>query len=670
MQRSIGKKLVAVWVAVVLLAALGCGSDSSDGGDKAFRFQVAEGENLNYMLREGDTAAHLLLRSGVNPRIVVAFPAGNSGVGAWFEPLGAAAEWELEAEPEAKGDKDSRGRARTGIEFTASIGTPKLTVRQGVLSNVRVLRDYNQKGVAPAEVLVAPVVSGDAITWERDRVDGGPGYRLRIEVMDGAVAGGVISAPADGRIRLRVTASTGDTPLTPLAGDELLNGSEARLEGAKNTLTFLSYREKFVGGSWQYLTYFGRDTLISTMLLMPVLAPEATEAGIRAVLARLGPEGAVAHEESLSEFALLTRQKEGKPASAEPILDYNMVDESYLLAPVTAAYLLDNAEGAKRGTDYLRGENGSALVRNLRLVVSSAAAFAGEPRYQNLIALQAGRDSGQWRDSDIGIGNGRYPYDVNAILVPAALEATARLLDGGLLTPYLTESDRLELSFAAAHAKVWRAEAPRLFTVTLDQQQAQEAMSRYATQIGVPAVPLGADPLVFPAVSLAADGKPIPILHSDDVFELLFGRPDPADLDQQVATLIRPFPLGLMTGAGMVVANPVFADPELQAQFTTHDYHGTVVWSWVQAAFASGLERQLRRPDLPQHTRDILTSAQRTLWTAINTAKSMQNSELWTWRADNNTFHVVPFGARTADVTESNAAQLWSSVYLAIHPPR
>ncbi|MEV6280377.1 hypothetical protein [Nocardia sp. NPDC051832] len=668
MQRSIGKKLMAVWVAVVLLAAPGCGPD---GGEQAFRFQVTEGQNLNYLLREGDTAAHLLLRSGVNPRIVVAFPAGNSGVGAWFEPLGAAAEWDLTEAPEAKADKDSRGRARTGIEFTASIRTPSLTVRQGVLSNVRVLRDYNQKGVVPSEVLVAPVISGNAMTWERDRVDGGPGYRLRIEVADGTVAAGVISAPADGRIRLRVTASTGDTPLTPLTGNELLNGSEARLEGAKNTLTFLSYREKFLGGSWQYLTYFGRDTLISTMLLMPVLAPEATEAGLRAVLNRLGPDGAVAHEESLSEFALLTRQREGEPPGDGPILDYNMVDESYLLAPVAAAYLLDNGAGAQRGGDYLRGDNvvGSTLVRNLRLVVSSATAFAAEPRYQNLIALLAGRDSGQWRDSDIGIGNGRYPYDVNAILVPAALEATARLLDSGLLTPYLTETDRLELSYAAAHAKVWRAEAPRLFTVTLEQRQAQQAVDTYAAEVGVPTTALGPDPVVFPAVSLSAAGTPIPIAHSDDIFELLFSRPAPDDLGKKVAALVRPFPLGLMTGAGMVVANPVFADPALQARFTTHDYHGTVVWSWVQAAFAAGLQRQLQRTDLPEPTQDLLRTAQRTLWDAIDAAASMRNSELWTWSFENDSFRVVPFGARTADVTESNAAQLWSSVYLAVQRP-
>jgi len=42
---------------------------------------------------------------------------------------------------------------------------------------------------------------------------------------------------------------------------------------------------------------------------------------------------------------------------------------------------------------------------------------------------------GEWRDSEDGIGRGRYPYDVDAVLVPAALEAAVQLNDSGLLSP-------------------------------------------------------------------------------------------------------------------------------------------------------------------------------------------------------------------------------------------
>ncbi len=63
-------------------------------------FQRVEGQNLNAFVREGPVAAHLLLRNGTDPRILVAFPAGNSGVGLWFERLDTAATWTLETPPQ------------------------------------------------------------------------------------------------------------------------------------------------------------------------------------------------------------------------------------------------------------------------------------------------------------------------------------------------------------------------------------------------------------------------------------------------------------------------------------------------------------------------------------------------------------------------------------------
>ncbi|RDI64036.1 hypothetical protein DFR76_109376 [Nocardia pseudobrasiliensis] len=677
LMRSLGRYLVVLVVSVSVVA--GCGS--SPPRETAFHFQVDEGDNLNYFLRDGQSAAHLLLRSGRDPRILVAFPAGNSGTGLWFDSLTTAARWHLDTPPKAVSDKDSRGRELHGIVFEASIPAPVLTPEQAVLSNVRVLRTYGEDGKpVPAEVLTPPTIFGKTVSWARDRLDGAPGYRLALQVTDGTVVdGGSVTAGPDGRIALRVTALTGDAPLTPLSGSALLNGDERDLDRPRNTLSFLSFREKFLAGSWRFDTYFGRDTLLSMMMLMPVLAPDATEAGLRSVLTRLASDGTVAHEEAVSEFAILTHEQQDGTRSAAPIYDYGMVDESYLLAPVAAAYLLDHAEGAPRTANFLRAEaapnisDGQALVRNLRLVVSTAEPFAHDPRYTNLIALKPGHNAGEWRDSETGLGGGRYPYDVDAILVPAALEATARLLDSGRLDPYLTPDDRTQLSLAAAHAKVWSTEAARLFTVTIDNPTARAAIGSYAESAGVPAqdalAALGSEPVTFPSVALTADGHPIPILHSDDIFDLLLGEPPPDRLDAEVTTMIRPFPLGLMTGTGPVVADPAFADPSLRAQFTTHHYHGTVVWSWQQAAFAAGLQRQLHRPDLPAPIRERLTAAQHTLWQAIVATEPMHSSELWSWRIDNGVYHTVPFGAAAGDVTESNAAQLWSSAYLAIRPP-
>jgi hypothetical protein len=181
---------------------------------------------------------------------------------------------------------------------------------------------------------------------------------------------------------------------------------------------------------------------------------------------------------------------------------------------------------------------------------------------------------------------------------------------------------------------------------------------------------LGEGELNFHALALAADGAPIPVMHSDEGFALLFGEPDAARIDEDVAVLMRPFPAGLMTSVGMLVANPAYCAPALQALFSRNAYHGTVVWSWQQALFAAGLERQLQRRDLPEDVRAHLIAAQKVLWSAITATQSMKNSELWSWSFDGGHYRVAPFGSTAADADESDAAQLWSTTYLAVRPPR
>jgi len=157
-------------------------------------------------------------------------------------------------------------------------------------------------------------------------------------------------------------------------------------------------------------------------------------------------------------------------------------------------------------------------------------------------------------------------------------------------------------------------------------------------------------------------------MNSDEGFALLFDDLDAQRVDDAVTVLMRAFPAGLMTGVGMVVANPAFSAPSLQASFSRNAYHGTVVWSWQQALFAAGLARQLERHDLPAAVHARLIAAQRTLWSAIDATRSLSNSELWSWAYAAGHYQVVPFGAAAADVDESDAAQLWSTAYLAVRP--
>lgn len=656
-------------IRLVLAATLAITAATAVAQQAPLAFRIDEGRNINAFLRQGPVAAHLLLRSGSDPRILVAFPAGNSGTGLWFEKTARPVTWRLDQVPTPY----SSARLH-GLRAVASIDAPELRFRQAVLSSVRVLRDYEALGKAPAEILVA----GRAGTWARDRLDGAPGYALSVSGLRGTrIEGDRVKAGPDGRITLAITAATGETPLTPLAGSALLNAQAGSDMRARNALQFLSYREKYLAGSWRFDTYFGRDTLMSLRLLMPVLQPAAVEAGLGAVLARLAANGEVAHEEDIGEFAVLRNMREGRGRVATPIYDYAMVDDDFMLAPVASAWLL--GRGAPRAATFLDGRDaagrtqGDRLVANFAWVVERTAAFAASPGVDRLVGLKGDRLTGQWRDSEEGLGRGRYAYDVNAVWVPAALDAIVAIDRTGLLKSFGTPAQRATIGRAGAQAAAWHRAAPPLFAVTIPADRAAKAVGDYAGQVGVPArgalAALGTAPVTFNALSLMADGRPVPVLHSDDGFALLFTDPDAAALDRSLTAMMRPFPAGLMTPVGLLVANPAFATRDVQARFGAGAYHGTVVWSWQQAVLAAGLNRQIARTDLPAAVRTKAVAARAQLWRAIQSAGEVRTSELWSWAYRDGGYRVAPFGAQSGDADESNAAQLWSTVFLALQPP-
>ncbi|HMH88798.1 MAG TPA: hypothetical protein VK523_09145, partial [Steroidobacteraceae bacterium] len=252
----------------VLLAAASLPAAGNNGSAERLAFDVSEGPNLNSFLREGPVAAHLLLRSGLDPRILIAFPAGNSGVGLWFSHGTAPVNWALIGRPQPLIDKDERGRRLYGMSAEASVnGATDLNIKQAVLSSVRVLRDYQALGTFPAEVATTATIQGSTVTWARDRLDGAAGYRLSVQITHGALRDGHFTSGSDGKIGLKITALCGETPLTPLGGKQLLNDRAQADVAARNALAFLSYKEKFLAGSWRFNTYFGRDTLMSVRLL-------------------------------------------------------------------------------------------------------------------------------------------------------------------------------------------------------------------------------------------------------------------------------------------------------------------------------------------------------------------------------------------------------------------
>lgn len=665
---------VACLTATVALG--GCAIRASPpASPPSLSFQIDEGRNLNSFVREGPVAAHLLLRSGTDPRILVAFPAGNSGVGLWFERHAQPVTWTIAGTPTPVTDKDAEGRALHGVEVEVAVDASTLDIRDAVLSSVRVLRNYQILGTIPPEVATTPGIEGNRITWARSRLDGAPGYLLSIEALGGArVSEDAITNRSNAGLHLRIRALTGETPLTPIDATSLLTATAARDTRARDVLTFLSYRDKYLAGSWRFNTYFGRDTLMSLTLLSPVLQHLAIESGIGSVLARLAPNGEVAHEEDIGEFAVLRNAKEGRSKIDMPIYDYGMVDDDFMLAPLVAAWMLDH-EGMKRAPEFLASRSaagqrqGDALVRNFLWVVERTAVFAANPTPIHLVGIKDGRRTGQWRDSEEGLGRGKYAYDVNAVFVPAALEAIDRLLASGLLDDYVTQAQRHTLQQARSQHNVWWRNAPPLFVVKLPADQARSQITAYAARVGVDVDTSLLDSLQdsfeFNALSLDASGRPVPVMHSDEGVALLFTVPTSAQLERSIEAIMRPFPLGLLTPVGLLVANPAFADPEIQARFGNDAYHGTVVWSWQQAVLAAGLSRQLARSDLPENLRSRLREARSQLWSAISATNTLRTSELWSWSFSNGHYRAEPFGQDNTHVDESNAAQLWSTVYLS-----
>ncbi len=627
-------------------------------------FSVDEGRIQNRFYRRGPVAAHLLVRSGTEPRLVVAFPACNEGAALWFEGADGT---DLEMAVLGPIDGIWAEGEPWGVYGAVQADTGKLLIREHVLGSVRVIREVEHGGGDDLALETGLRTSRDQLELTRVLADGRR-LVLRLEPAgDARIKGkaGPLSVVGTPPLLFKITALTDAEPLLPIPARDILQSGVDADPRDLQALAFLTYRDKQLAGSWRFLTYFGRDTLLSTMLMMPALEPAVVEAALGSVLDRMDGGGDVAHEEDIGDWAAL--HGDGAPA-----YDYSMVDDDFMAAPVLAHYLLSTAGGQASAEAFLdrEGPSGSyreIVRRNLDRVMDLAEPYAAQPVPGNLVALHPDAATGEWRDSLDGLGGGRVPYSVNAALVPAALHAAHDLLASPLLGP-----DPEAAARAHRLADAWAGAADH-FRVEVPAQAARARVEAYAAKYGIdPAAALDsvAGPVSFPAVALHADGTPVEVMHSDDSFVLLFGRPDAAELDRVAGRLLRPFPAGLRTSAGVVVANPALAtNPAIQDRFTRDHYHGAVVWSWQQAMLADGLAWQLLRDDLPEATRANLQDAQAALWDGIEATAELRRSELWSWDVQDGAMLPTPFGQGADHHSESNAVQLWSTVFIAVRPP-
>jgi len=150
-------------------------------------------------------------------------------------------------------------------------------------------------------------------------------------------------------VRLAVRIATDGTPLTPLARGSIFNRpfmaflAEARttdsasararrLEREVRSIELLSSEEKLMAGLPNFATYFGRDMLMTALMMRPVWQPGMSEHVIASVLRKLSPRGDVSHEEAL-----------GGQAIRENAAEYNALMALYFEAGRrTAAATVDN----------------------------------------------------------------------------------------------------------------------------------------------------------------------------------------------------------------------------------------------------------------------------------------------------------------------------------------
>lgn len=636
-------------------------------------FTLTEGGQRHWFVFAGASRVHLLLRP--QGRLVAAFPAENSGVAMWF-----AGHLEAVGQPAAVETKGS------GVCVRLRSLQARLAVSDVVLGNIRTIRDRQTGGVKALqrEYELRQQVAGGRPAWVREtQTLHGQRLEVRRESWDGGWYRLVADFPPEVKVELHErgwTATgpvpfefllTAEVPFASPAGQtaqelfspetlKLLEKNDPRVKAAVDGLLFLAPKDKFMAGSWRFLTYFGRDTLLSLTLLGPALTPEACARGLESVVKRLSPNGEVAHEEDLGDWAVQERLRRGERKNLNrAVYDYKMIDDDFLLAPA----LLRLQQRSPATVEAFMRAHGPKVRRNFQFVINRARPYARKPVATNLVALRPDQEVGDWRDSREGLAHGRYPSSVNQDVVLAALRAIAVLapqqgLDriigawGGSASHF-----RVYLSPAKVRARLKRylAHLPlaeRRFYRGRPVGPNGPLLAEFLDKGTVP--PLLANGLTFPALSLDGRGKPIQVMNTDSAFGLFLGQ---APADDFLKLLQLEYPVGLMTGVGPVVANPAYSpNPRLWKELGRKAYHGVVVWSWQSAMIQLGLAKAP-----PSEAREAVLASLRA---ADLAAGPLASSELWGVVPGPKTWKATAWTSSHSD--ESNPVQLWSTVYPAL----
>lgn len=419
----------------------------------------------------------------------------------------------------------------------------------------------------------------------------------------------------------RVTRSAGTAARS--GADSAIVTRYRRLERDVRGLELLTSREKMMAGLPNYATYFGRDMMMSALMLEPVSSPSIAEHVIASVLRKLGPSGDVSHEEALGGQAIrenaaeyntliadhLQQARRGnRAAAAAPLTraravladlqkvreNYNMLDDEFQLPVLTARYLANPSISSARKLAFMTDSSDgrprvALLLRELGLVARLAEPYSRSPVVENLVASPR-LDSTQWRsvswrDSNAGYANGRFAMDINAIWVPRALESVSEILTR-LRSIGITQARLNALTAAptqtalAAFARdtalmrraveTWST-AERHFVHTMSPADIRTAVVRKLAAIpaiernywsGVLATAADGRPLEFLALSLDSAGRPIPVVNTDPATGIFLADRSAATaaLRERVLRDVRPIVRGYPVGLLIQGLGPVVAN--------------------------------------------------------------------------------------------------------------
>jgi hypothetical protein len=470
-------------------------------GEPALNLHLSDPPYENYFYSDCHSSTQVVVTSPqsdsnltiIGPRLLVAWPAGNSGIVTYFEPQnGINGSLGIKLQDATNSNQtiqpiyidSGSGNPIVGISSLINFNSSSV-FSLAILGSIRTIRDFTE---GPS--LLQPVIQ-NATNFTMGA--SGQVVISRIWLDNVTETTFTFTSTGSGNLNLdgsKLTFDAGtynftatfDYPqLTPLPTKLVLNPESQGLISQNldqtTSLSFLSYSTKLLAGAWRFLTYFGRDSMISLLLLQPVLSEGdggAIEAVIGAVLERVNrTDGSVCHEETIGDYATFLNLQDNI-TSIKAQCDYKMIDSDYYLPVVMQNYFVESPTGRSRKGLFLSknvtedfGNLGISYSQLLLIatekIMNTSAPFAtaGGQIKDNLIHLKDGQVVGQWRDSNYGIGGGRIPYDVNTALVPAALRSIAALASNGFFPDHPDWN-----TTASQYAQVWEDSTLEFFEVS------------------------------------------------------------------------------------------------------------------------------------------------------------------------------------------------------------